>query len=295
MDNKNRLIVSTFEILKTYIIMILVSTIVSVILSFAFFNIQQTNALYSLVEEFLTSGFLFVFFFKLAKDYGIKIKDLFKKCKIKYDEFIAWTSLACAINNSIIILSLVVSLILAFIFIFFNLSIPDTAPITSEVYSIYTFLSLFIQVVIIAPIIEEIVFRGIIFNILKEHGTRIAILITSLIFAAAHGNLISMIPVFFASVILIRITLYYDSIIPAIIIHGFNNFINLLSQNILTESGILFITAFAVLNLLLIVFFFVKGYYKKLKLKNPIPDSVELKSLLVPKIILMLLVLLLLL
>ena len=64
-------------------------------------------------------------------------------------------------------------------------------------------LMLVILVVLVAPLVEEIVFRGIVLASLRERwGDRAAILVSSLVFAALHLNLFSFLPIFAVALVL---------------------------------------------------------------------------------------------
>ncbi len=82
---------------------------------------------------------------------------------------------------------------------------------------------LIVYAVIVAPISEELIFRGVILGKLKQYGDVFASIIVSLLFALIHGNLPQSIPTFIVSLFLCWVTLQSNSIIPAISIHMINN------------------------------------------------------------------------
>ena len=89
---------------------------------------------------------------------------------------------------------------------------------------------LFTAVVILAPLGEEIIFRGFLQQILEKHWKDItqAILFTALIFSLIHMN-----PYWFFQIYILGIFLGFlawktNSIIAPLILHGLNNFIALL-------------------------------------------------------------------
>ena len=63
-------------------------------------------------------------------------------------------------------------------------------------------LSIVLSACIIAPIMEELLFRGLILQTLKRYGNVFAILVTSLLFALLHGNLPPSVPVFALSMMI---------------------------------------------------------------------------------------------
>jgi membrane protease YdiL (CAAX protease family) len=79
--------------------------------------------------------------------------------------------------------------------------------------------------VAVAPLLEEIIFRGFVFNVLWEiGGTRVAIVVTAALFALLHagqlaGNWGSVILIFLVGCILSVVRHRSNSIIPSFIVH----------------------------------------------------------------------------
>ena len=86
-----------------------------------------------------------------------------------------------------------------------------------------------IMAVLVAPILEEIVFRGVIMNNLRKYGIRAAIIINSIFFALSHYNTDMIIPAFFPGIIFSYVAYKY-SIRYSILIHFFINAITKTSQ-----------------------------------------------------------------
>ena len=84
---------------------------------------------------------------------------------------------------------------------------------------------LFLAVVVMAPIGEEIVFRGFLQKFLEEHWKDItkAVLVTSLFFAMIHFNPYWTIQIYLLGVILGFLSWKTKSVIPRIILHRINN------------------------------------------------------------------------
>lgn len=103
-------------------------------------------------------------------------------------------------------------------------------PDFSARYNLATNIILGIHTILVAPITEELLFRGIILTKLKRYGKTFAIIIVSILFGLLHGNLPQTIPTFVMSLFLCQVTLKSNSIIPAISIHMINNAIAQLSD-----------------------------------------------------------------
>lgn len=84
-----------------------------------------------------------------------------------------------------------------------------------------------IVVCVLAPITEELTFRGLGFSLLRPFGAAAAVLLTALAFGLAHG-LVDAFPLLFAfGVALAYIRLRQDSVVPGILLHGLFNAIAL--------------------------------------------------------------------
>jgi len=84
--------------------------------------------------------------------------------------------------------------------------------------------------VVMAPLVEEILFRGILYPLLKHRGyPRLAFWGTSFLFAAIHVHLASFIPLFLFGLILIWIYERTDTLLAPILTHSTFNAIQLVS------------------------------------------------------------------
>ncbi|MBA2363655.1 MAG: CPBP family intramembrane metalloprotease [Chloroflexia bacterium] len=87
-----------------------------------------------------------------------------------------------------------------------------------------SFLWLFPGVAIVGPIVEEILFRGVLYPYIRARmRVLFAVLLVAGIFSAVHVIPILLLPLFVAGVALTLVTERYDSIIPAIVLHGLFN------------------------------------------------------------------------
>lgn len=119
-----------------------------------------------------------------------------------------------------------------------------SAGITDETYPLIGFLA----TVVVAPIAEEIFFRGLVFTRLKRGmPTAVAVLLSSAVFGAMHGAAIWMA---YALVLGIIMTLLFDkfgSLLVSIAFHAaFNLAGGYLVTRIDTESGALYWAALAI-------------------------------------------------
>jgi len=87
-----------------------------------------------------------------------------------------------------------------------------------------TFAIIVVGAVFIAPAVEEITFRAVMFKGLKKYtNVYAAAIITSLIFAAFHFNVIQFIPLFILGLLFQFLYISHKSIFPGIIFHTIHN------------------------------------------------------------------------
>jgi len=81
-----------------------------------------------------------------------------------------------------------------------------------------------IVAVFIGPIIEEILFRRVIFGFFARKLTLpLSLIFTSVIFAAIHFNIVNFLSLFLLAITWQLIFIYYKSLYPSIIFHMFHN------------------------------------------------------------------------
>lgn len=127
-----------------------------------------------------------------------------------------------------------------------------------------------IMAVFVAPILEEIVFRGVIMNNLRKYGIRVVIIINSLLFGLSHYNIEMIVPAFLTGIVFSYVAYKY-SIKYSILIHFFINAVTKISQALIllrVELILILVSLFfAFLIIFLLIFFIIglaKGRYKEI-------------------------------
>ena len=101
----------------------------------------------------------------------------------------------------------------------------DDIGVTGIGYAVMT-----VYTCIIAPITEELFYRGMLLKVLSKANQRFAIFATAVFFGLAHGNIPQFDLAFFLGIFLAHITIKHDSVVPSMIVHIFvNTFVTLLS------------------------------------------------------------------
>jgi len=99
---------------------------------------------------------------------------------------------------------------------------------------VYSFLIIIISVVVIAPIIEEMIFRGLLLRGLekKYKSVVLSVIYSSILFAVIHVLPSLFIQIFLIGMILGFLSIKFNSIFPGIVLHSINNLLTLLLLNL---------------------------------------------------------------
>lgn len=103
-----------------------------------------------------------------------------------------------------------ITAIIGIVFFVFKLKIESNDnSILPDYPTLYVNMTLF-STIIIAPIIEEMIFRGVIMNDLKEYGYKTAIIINSVLFGLAHTEIEKVIITIFLGIIFSYVAYRYS-------------------------------------------------------------------------------------
>lgn len=130
--------------------------------------------------------------------------------------------------------------------------LKDLPSITRTLETLDEFLNLssgffltFIVIVILAPITEELIFRGILFEeINRLFDYKFAIFSTALLFGIYHFNILQGVNTFVMALILAMIYYYRKNILDSILIHMVNNFLALILSINQNLASLVFIIGF---------------------------------------------------
>lgn len=89
--------------------------------------------------------------------------------------------------------------------------------------NIIDYLMIFISVVIVAPIVEELMYRFILNNSLKEYGKLSSLIVSSFLFGIVHCQFYQIMPAMAAGIVLSLIYFKTNDIRYSIIVHILNN------------------------------------------------------------------------
>lgn len=126
-----------------------------------------------------------------------------------------------------------------------------------------------ISAVILAPIGEELIYRGVVLRCAAKVSQRFAIFFSALIFGLMHGNPYQFVLGFLLGIPLAMITIKTGSIIPAIICHMANNgiasattIVEYYNEDLSYALGIIAIPVFFIIGIIVLINSFLKGEIK---------------------------------
>ena len=85
-----------------------------------------------------------------------------------------------------------------------------------------------LQLCIVSPLVEEFVFRGMVFQSMRRFGDSFALTVSAILFALFHGNLVQAPNAFVMGLFIGYMVLYSGSLWVGVLIHAVNNLFNLL-------------------------------------------------------------------
>ena len=130
--------------------------------------------------------------------------------------------------------------------------------------TVMEFIGAFMAVCVVAPVVEELLCRGILIKLFERYGTMVALFSSSFAFALLHFEARSVIQLVFIGLLFGMFRLYTKSTLITIIMHAFNNLLSLCQIMGMEENGISMLTA--VVMVLALAFPFVAIFcFKKRK------------------------------
>ena len=164
---------------------------------------------------------LWINYKKEKLSFGLSIENL---------KYVIWTPLIYLIT---IILLLFVGLLNQYLLTnFFDIEIKpqDILERFKELENSFEISIFVIGSAVIAPIYEELLFRGIIFpTLIQKTNFTIALVLSSLLFAVLHFHLSALLPLFVLSIILSITYLYTSTIWASISLHALFNLISIIA------------------------------------------------------------------
>ena len=191
----------------------------AIVLGIGLSNPDSPQQFYTFISFIIGQGFMLVPLLWFLKS---KKEPIFERLRLKPIKINLVTATVCLSMGIIIISDELDRIIQAF------LPAPDYILDLNGLLRPDTFIGfilLFIAVSIIAPLGEELIFRGFFQQVLEKHWKDVtrAILVTALFFAMIHMNPYWFFQIYILGVILGFLAWKTKSVIPSLILHSMNN------------------------------------------------------------------------
>lgn len=162
---------------------------------------------------------LLLFYKTRGKHTELKIKDCFAKPQRSFGWCLKWIIISIGVSQ---IAQKLLTLLIAQIQSILGIT-PTKSTLTVN-DDLTGYIILFIYAVVLAPIFEELLFRGTIYRNSKPMGEWFAIIMTGVAFGLWHGNYQQFATAMISGAVMCLIFLKTKSIIPSMICHFINNF-----------------------------------------------------------------------
>lgn len=202
----------------------LFSMVIAILVPFIFLKKPQDYTLVLIVFSYLITFALLYYFPK-------HFKDLLSTQKVK--------TVSVKKSFFIILFGFGFSVILLTCIFYSDKFFPSYGEVNSKILSQSNLIINIICTVLLIPVCEEIMFRGIIFNFFKKnYSLTTSIILQSLIFGISHGNVLQGMYTFIGGILLSLIYLYCDSIVGSILLHiVFNLFGSVILPSLLFKQN----------------------------------------------------------
>lgn len=185
-----------------------------------FINTSSIAPAIALITYLTANTAVFFFGTKLA---GIKIKSLFRTSELKVQSIIKYIFIAFFLQYAAGIVINLMSLLMQ------NADVYGNAQSLTTYYSPkYAVISILYSC-IVAPVTEELLYRGFVLKSFSKASQRFGIFMSAFFFGISHGNIAQFLFAFTMGVFMAFIDIKHNSVLPSIIVHT--------SVNILATSS----------------------------------------------------------
>ncbi len=138
---------------------------------------------------------------------------------------------------------------------FFELK--NSVSMTTSTHSVPEMILYVISTAFMPAFAEELAFRGIFMNVMRKYGDAFAIISSSVLFGAMHGNTTQIVFAFTLGLIFAFVDCKANSIVPSIIIHFLNNFYavstDMLSSGAGLDDGTVTIIRISIISMICVI------------------------------------------
>lgn len=212
--------------------LILVQTVLGLIFAFVLPNATANQNVIAVSVIFILSFVLPIY---ILRGYLDTSKNKQDKTKIKPKEIISWILMSLPIMY---VCTYLVELLMDKMNI--NPTMIESALIFDS--GLIGKILFFVEIAILPAILEEILFRKVMLEGAKKHGTTFAIVFTALMFGVIHMNIPQAVNAMLIGIVFAYVTIKTGTILPAMILHGINNGLSallMINENNITATNII--------------------------------------------------------
>ncbi len=107
-------------------------------------------------------------------------------------------------------------------------------PLTNDMWVLVLY---GITITIVPPIVEELLFRGMVLQSLRKYGDGFAVVTSAILFGLYHGNFVQMVFAFIAGLVMGLVVVRTNSLWTSILIHFINNSISFSMEMVQRYAG----------------------------------------------------------
>lgn len=134
---------------------------------------------------------------------------------------VSWKAMLRMFPTAIVLMGINIIVFTATTTVFGEIKVKDTDLLLNNTLKGNEYLLVFIVTVVLAPIAEELLFRGLLYRYLRR---KVPIIVAVLISAAVFGILhIVFPPLFVMGIVFALVSEKYDSLYPSMFLHAINN------------------------------------------------------------------------
>lgn len=239
------------------------------IIDLATAELLENTMMLSIISGALTILFLVIFF-------AIRKKNLFSA--VRFNRISVGNAVLCVILG--IGLNFALSMLIGIIP--FPQKWIDSYSNSAGTVTYGGVVAVFIASVLVAPLAEELVFRGLVFTRLRRALPQFAaMLITSAAFGAVHGTIIWFIYTFVLAMVMNFMYIRFNSLAASVLIHFGFNFAGIITSYLPELNEVLYIAYFVVCTICLAASIAIIILVAKITVENrvfiPEPEPVKLK------------------
>ena len=217
-------------------------------IDYLFIGINYIQVLFAFILPLILGKFIF----------KIKLKNLLKPVSISFRQLFAYFILA-------VLLTILIPFIFNFIRNYINIKTEFIKPLGILSFNYFNPLYVF-SILFLSPLIEELLFRGLMLRFFGKFSNYFAIMICSFIYALMFDNISQAFIAFVLSYLFSKITIRYRSLQPAIFLHVLYNTFFFILQLLLYFELISYMFVLVVIIYLLAIYFYFNNNFKIVKI-----------------------------